>query len=98
MADLTGAEKRGFERVLAMGGGYVLNFSNRTFHEFVLDSTGRDIYEKRYVRTPVENSRFPTMFRVADCRGQILLFASRPTFCRLCAISGENHRSNGEGG
>jgi hypothetical protein len=48
MSDLTGAEKRTFERLLAMGGGYVLDFSNRTFSEFVLDSTGRDIYDSRY--------------------------------------------------
>lgn len=48
MADLTGPEKRAFERVLAMGGGYVLDFSNRTFSEFVMDSTGRDIYDARY--------------------------------------------------
>jgi hypothetical protein len=39
MADLTPQEKRAFERVLAMGDGYVLNFSNRTFEEFVTDST-----------------------------------------------------------
>jgi hypothetical protein len=48
MSDLTGAEKRTFERLFAMGGGYVLDFSNRTFSEFVLDSTGRDIYDSRY--------------------------------------------------
>jgi len=28
-----------------MGGGYVLAFSNRTFSEFIMDSTGRDIYD-----------------------------------------------------
>jgi hypothetical protein len=31
-----------------MGTGYVLNFSNRTFDEFVADSTGRNIYESQY--------------------------------------------------
>lgn len=48
MADLTNIEKRQFERLLQMGGGYVLDFSNRTFAEFVLDSVGRDIYDARY--------------------------------------------------
>ena len=48
MSDLTGPEKRAFERLLAMGGGYILDFSNRTFSEFVMDSTGRDIYDARY--------------------------------------------------
>jgi hypothetical protein len=38
MADLTPQEKRMFERVLEMGSGYVLNFSNRSFDELVHDS------------------------------------------------------------
>jgi hypothetical protein len=31
-----------------MGGRYVLDFSNRTFAEFVEDSVRRDIYVTRY--------------------------------------------------
>jgi hypothetical protein len=31
-----------------MGSGYLLNFSDRTFQEFVADSVGRDIYDSRY--------------------------------------------------
>lgn len=48
MADLTSLEKRKFEQFLGMGGGYVLDFSNRSFAEFVRDSTGRDIFDERY--------------------------------------------------
>jgi hypothetical protein len=48
MSDLTNLEKRNFEQLLAMGDGYVLNFSNRTFSEFVIDSTRRDPYDARY--------------------------------------------------
>lgn len=48
MSDLTNTEKRKFERLLVMGSGYVLNFSNRTFEEFILDSTGRSICDARY--------------------------------------------------
>ena len=48
MSDLSSAEKRKLERVLCMGDGYVLNFSNRTFSEFVYDTTGRDIYDAKY--------------------------------------------------
>jgi hypothetical protein len=48
MSDLTFAEKRKLERVLGMASGYVLDFSNRTFEEFVLDSTGRNIFDSRY--------------------------------------------------
>ena len=32
-----------------MGDGYVLNFSNQTFQEFVADSVRRNIYDDRYM-------------------------------------------------
>ena len=48
MSNLTPLEKRKLEQLLGMGTGYVLDFSNRTFSEFVRDSTGRDIYDSRY--------------------------------------------------
>jgi hypothetical protein len=48
MSDLTASEKRKLERLFGMGGGYVLDFSNRTFAEFVEDSVRRDIYDARY--------------------------------------------------
>ncbi len=48
MSDLTAIEKRKLERALGMGGGYVLNFSNRTFEEFFLDTVGIDIYDDKY--------------------------------------------------
>ena len=48
MANLTGVEKRRLEKLLEMSSGYVLNFSNRTFDEFVLDTTGKDIYDSKY--------------------------------------------------
>lgn len=48
MSDLTGLDKRKLERLLDMGGGYVLNFSNRTFADFVMDSTGKDIDDSKY--------------------------------------------------
>ena len=48
VSDLTNLDKRKFERLLEMGGGYVLNFSNRTFDEFVTDTVSRNIYDSRY--------------------------------------------------
>jgi hypothetical protein len=48
MADLTNTEKRKLEKLLDMGGGYVLNFSNHTLDNFVMDSIGRSIYDPRY--------------------------------------------------
>jgi hypothetical protein len=48
VSDLTTLEKRKLERILKMEGGYVLDFSNPTFREFVNETTGRDIYHDRY--------------------------------------------------
>ncbi|MCB9383096.1 MAG: abortive infection family protein [Bryobacterales bacterium] len=48
MSDLTKKEGRKFERLLGMESGYVLDFSNRTFEEFVLDHTDRNIYDFKY--------------------------------------------------
>ena len=48
MANLTFLEKRNFEKLLCMSGGYVLDFSNRTFQEFIADTTGRDIFDSKY--------------------------------------------------
>jgi len=48
VSDLTAVEKRKIERALGMGSGYVLNFSNRTFADFFLDSVGLDIDDEKY--------------------------------------------------
>jgi hypothetical protein len=48
MADLTFREKRILEEFLGMGSGYVMAFSDRTFREFVVDSTGEDIDDPKY--------------------------------------------------
>lgn len=44
MGNLTYTDKLRLEKLLGMSGGYVLNFSDRTFQEFVLDSVGIDLY------------------------------------------------------
>lgn len=48
MSDLGFIEKTKLEKLLQMGSGYVLDFSNRTLAEFVVESTGRDIYDTKY--------------------------------------------------
>ena len=47
MSSLTAAEKRHLEKILAMGGGYVLDFADATFGQF-FDSYHVDIYGARY--------------------------------------------------
>lgn len=48
MSDLTFMERTRLEKLFEMGGGYVLGFSNRTFQEFIADTTGCNIYDQKY--------------------------------------------------
>lgn len=48
MSDLSFVEKSKLERVLNMGSGYVLEFSNRTFADFFADSVGVNIDDQKY--------------------------------------------------
>ena len=48
MADLTNIEKAKLEKLFGMSSGYVMDFSNRTIQEFVLEHTGKDLYSGKY--------------------------------------------------
>jgi len=48
MSDLTSLEKLKLEKMFEMEGGYVLDFSNRTFQEFILENLNVDIYNAKY--------------------------------------------------
>ncbi|SFW87347.1 abortive infection family protein [Chitinophaga sancti] len=48
MAEISFIEKRAIEAFLDMGSGYVLNFSDRTFQDFVFSTTGIDVSVKKY--------------------------------------------------
>ena len=42
-------EKKNLETLFGMGGGWILDFSNLTFQDFVLEYTGRDVENKKYI-------------------------------------------------
>jgi hypothetical protein len=48
MSSLEFSEKQKLEKLFGMGTGYVLNFTNRTFREFIHDVAGEDIYDEKY--------------------------------------------------
>lgn len=50
MSDLTAVEMIKLEKALLMESGYVMNFNNRTFGDFIMLSTGIDIYSPGYDR------------------------------------------------
>ncbi|MDZ8260281.1 CHAT domain-containing protein [Nostoc sp. ChiQUE01b] len=45
---MSSIEKKKIEKLLKMGSGYVLDFSNRTFQEFIIETTDIDIYDNKY--------------------------------------------------
>lgn len=51
MSSLTSVEKLKLEKILKSpnGPGYILNFSDRTFDEFVLENTKKDISDQKYL-------------------------------------------------
>jgi hypothetical protein len=48
MSALSVADRHNLEKFLGMSGGYVLNFSDRTFGEFVYEAVGVDIHAEKY--------------------------------------------------
>lgn len=46
MARLNYIEKEKFERLFGLGSGYVLDFTNRQFQEFIYENAGIDVYRK----------------------------------------------------
>jgi len=48
MSDLTVLEKTKLEKFFGMSTGYVLDFSDRSFAEFIDDSTGLNIFDAKY--------------------------------------------------
>jgi hypothetical protein len=48
MSSLKIIEKTQFEQLFGMASGYVLDFSNRTFQEFIHENAGVDIYTEKY--------------------------------------------------
>jgi hypothetical protein len=48
MAEIKQSEKLMLEKLFGMGGGYVLNFSNPSFQQFIFDITKIDIYQNKF--------------------------------------------------
>jgi hypothetical protein len=66
MSSLKGVERIRLEKFLQMGGGYVCNFSDRTFGEFVLEMTGIDVYTSEYAEGGTSKAnRLRTFWRKA---------------------------------
>ena len=75
MNKLTHIEKQKLERELCMGGGYVLDFSNRTFEEFFREVVGVQIYDSRFdLASGSKANRMRAFWQVATDEQLRLLF------------------------
>jgi hypothetical protein len=82
MADLKIKEKRVLEKLLEMGGGYVCDFSNRTFQEFVADAVGLDLYQERYEnRGSSKANRLRAFWEVEDNHTVARLLSELVEYC-----------------
>ncbi len=67
MSTLNTNEKQLLEKLLQMGGGYVLNFSDRTMFEFFRDDVGINIYDHKYnYASGSKANRIRGLWQVAD--------------------------------
>ncbi|TAF55009.1 MAG: hypothetical protein EAZ61_04800 [Oscillatoriales cyanobacterium] len=60
MSDLKYTERQQLETILEMESGYVLDFYNHTFREFILDSIKIDIYDSSYVDIGSSSYKYPS--------------------------------------
>jgi len=75
MNKLTHIEKQKLEQELCMGGGYVLDFSNRTFEEFFREVVGVQIYDSRFdLASGSKANRMRAFWQVATDEQLRLLF------------------------
>ncbi len=71
MANLNTNEKQVLEKLFQMGGGGVLNFTNRTISEFFVDDIGIDIYNDKYnYASGSKANRMRGFWQIADIRPQ----------------------------
>jgi len=76
VSSLSIADRRSLEKFLGMSVGYVLNFSDRTFGEFVFEAVGVDIHGERYTSEGTSKARKLRAFwklESAPLVGQLLL-------------------------
>ncbi|MBF7074089.1 hypothetical protein ISG33_11830 [Glaciecola sp. MH2013] len=66
MANINKQEQRQLEKALGMASGYVLDFSKEEFREFVLEHTGKDINDPKYIQDSESNADRLRVFWLAE--------------------------------
>lgn len=99
MASISFGEQRVVERFLEMGQGYVLNFSDRTFREFIGDVTSIDVdNEKYFERGGSKANRLRTFIKLESDHAVGALFQEMHELKRLTCIERGEDFDNALGG
>ena len=80
MSNLTAADKRYLEKILNMGGGYVLDFTNATFAEF-FNRYNVDIHGNQFLTYGDSKAKKCARF------GNRSLMHLLDVFCPICSIT-----------
>lgn len=77
VSSLSSNDKLKLEKLFEMSGGYVLDFSDRTLREFVIENTGKDIDDNKYLQDGTSKAkRFRIFWNIeSDATIGKLLFA-----------------------
>jgi hypothetical protein len=76
MSSLSIADRHNLEKHFGMAGGYVLNFSDRTFGEFVFEAVGLAIHDEKYTTAKTSKAnKLRTFWKVESdhTAGQLIL-------------------------
>jgi hypothetical protein len=83
MSNLSSIEKLRLETFLQMGGGYVLDFSNRSFREFVHGCVGVDIESEKYSQNGTSKANRLRVFWAIESNHLVSqLLASMIIYCK----------------
>jgi hypothetical protein len=90
MSSLTSLEKMTIEKLFGMSTGYVLDFSNRTFQEFIYEVVGGYIYDDRYsIAGESKANRLRTFWNIEDdLTNSVLLKAMLDRYETMLMING----------
>ena len=90
MASFTSHDKMVIERLFGMRSGYVLDFTNRTFQELILEVTGIDIYHDKYaVQGDSKANRLRSFWKAgSDYINGVLLHAFLDRLETNCLLDG----------
>src|SRR5687767_13981834 len=93
MASLSPAEKQLLEELFEMKRGYVLDFSDRTLHQFFKELVGIDIYAEKYAtQGNSKANRVRTFWQIEDDKKVSVVLDEHLTIVKLKGVPGNDKK------